>query len=97
LGGRSRQISEVEASLIYRKSSGTARATQRNSVSNKQTNKQTALVVLSEDLGLVQSTHMVAHNCMFLQFQKIHSTLLMFPDLNIHIFTCKHSQVHVKL
>jgi hypothetical protein len=41
LGGRGRQISEFEASLIYRVSSRTARATQRNPVSKKkQTNKQ---------------------------------------------------------
>jgi hypothetical protein len=42
LGGRGRQISEFEASLVYRVSSRTARAKQRNPVSeNKQTNKQT--------------------------------------------------------
>jgi hypothetical protein len=44
LGSRGRQISEFEASLVYRVSSRTARATQRNPVSktqNKQTNKQT--------------------------------------------------------
>jgi hypothetical protein len=48
LGGRGRQISEFEASLLYKVSSRTARATQRNPVSkktktkqNKQTNKQT--------------------------------------------------------
>jgi hypothetical protein len=43
LGGRGRRISEFEASLVYRVSSRTARATQRNSVSKKQkqTNKQT--------------------------------------------------------
>jgi hypothetical protein len=43
LGGRGRWISEFEASLVYRVSSRTARATQRNPVSknkNKQTNKQ---------------------------------------------------------
>jgi hypothetical protein len=40
LGGRGRRISEFEASLVYRVSSRTARATQRNPVS-KQTNKQT--------------------------------------------------------
>jgi hypothetical protein len=42
LGGRGRRISEFEASLVYRVSSRTARATQRNPVSknkNKQTNK----------------------------------------------------------
>jgi hypothetical protein len=41
LGGRGRQIPEFEASLVYRVSSRTARATQRNPVSKKQTNKQT--------------------------------------------------------
>jgi hypothetical protein len=39
LGGRGRRISEFEASLVYRVSSRTARATQRNSVSKKQKNK----------------------------------------------------------
>jgi hypothetical protein len=42
LGGRGRQISEFKASLVYRVSSRTARATQRNPVlKDKQTNKQT--------------------------------------------------------
>ena len=35
LGGRGRQIPEFEASLVYRVSSRTARAIQRNPVSNK--------------------------------------------------------------
>jgi hypothetical protein len=35
LEGRGRQISEFEASLVYRVSSRTARATQRNLVSKK--------------------------------------------------------------
>jgi hypothetical protein len=35
LGGRGRQISEFEASLVYRVSSRTARATQRNPVSKQ--------------------------------------------------------------
>ena len=37
-GGRGRLISEFEASLVYKVSSKTARATQRNPVSNKETN-----------------------------------------------------------
>jgi hypothetical protein len=42
LEGRGRQISEFEASLVYKVSSRTARATQRNPVSkNKQTKKST--------------------------------------------------------
>jgi hypothetical protein len=40
LGGRGRLISEFEASLVYKVSSRTARAIQRNPIS-KQTNKQT--------------------------------------------------------
>jgi hypothetical protein len=35
LGGRGRRISEFEASLVYRVSSRTVRATQRNPVSRK--------------------------------------------------------------
>jgi hypothetical protein len=41
LGGRVRQISEFEVSLVYRMSSRTARATQRNPVSKKQNKKET--------------------------------------------------------
>jgi hypothetical protein len=50
LGGRGRRISEFEARLVYRMSSMTARATQKNPVlknqpnnqpTNQQTNKQT--------------------------------------------------------
>jgi hypothetical protein len=40
LGGRSRQISEFEASLVYKVSSRTARATQRNPVSDKKKKKK---------------------------------------------------------
>jgi hypothetical protein len=40
LGGRGRQTSEFEASLVYRVSSRTARATQRNPASKNKTNKQ---------------------------------------------------------
>jgi hypothetical protein len=43
LGGRGRRISEFEGSLVYRVSSRTARATQRNPVSKKtKQNKQKA-------------------------------------------------------
>jgi hypothetical protein len=41
LGGRGRQISELEASLVYRVSSRTARATQRNPASEKKNKNQT--------------------------------------------------------
>jgi hypothetical protein len=41
LGGRGRQISEFEASLVYKVSSRTARAIQRNPVWKKNKNKKT--------------------------------------------------------
>jgi hypothetical protein len=41
LGGRGRRISEFEASLVYKVSSRTARAIQRNPVSKNKKNKQT--------------------------------------------------------
>ena len=40
MGGRGRWISEFKASLVYRVSSRTARATQRNPVSKNQTKKK---------------------------------------------------------
>jgi hypothetical protein len=40
MGGRGRLISEFEASLVYKVSSRTARATQRNPVSKKQKTKK---------------------------------------------------------
>jgi hypothetical protein len=45
LGGRNRQISEFETSLVYRVSSRTARATQRNPVL-KNKNKQAKKVIV---------------------------------------------------
>jgi hypothetical protein len=52
LGGRGRRISEFKASLVYKVSSRTARAIQRNPVSeknqkNKQTNKKNQLSLSS--------------------------------------------------
>jgi hypothetical protein len=41
LGGRGRQISEFKASLVYRVSSRTARAIQRNPVLKKNNNNKT--------------------------------------------------------
>ena len=41
MGGRGRQISEFEASLVYRVSSRTARVTQRNPVSKNKTHTYT--------------------------------------------------------
>jgi hypothetical protein len=58
LGGRGRRISEFEASLVYKVSSRTARAIQKNPVSKK----QKTLVALAEDPGLIFSTYIVAHS-----------------------------------
>jgi hypothetical protein len=55
LGGRGRQISEFEASLVYKVSSRTARAIQRKPVSNKQTNKQ-------KEIRLETQTHLPTEN-----------------------------------
>jgi hypothetical protein len=58
------RISEFEASLVYKVSSRTARAIQRNPVSknkNKQTKKR-ALTALLKVLSSNPSNHMVAHS-----------------------------------
>jgi hypothetical protein len=47
LGGRGRQISEFEASLVYRVSSRAARATQRNPVSKNKRQKTTTTTTKS--------------------------------------------------
>jgi hypothetical protein len=49
LGGRGRQISELKASLVYRVSSRTARATQINPVSkNKKTKTKKKMSIVNE-------------------------------------------------
>jgi hypothetical protein len=50
LGGRGRWISEFEASLVYKVSSRTARATQRNPVSKNQKKKKKKLKIVLFDL-----------------------------------------------
>jgi ABC-type xylose transport system substrate-binding protein len=75
LGGRGRQISEFEASLVYRVSSRTARAIQRNPVlkqqqqqqqqqqqKQKQTNKETTVIILKRDTTAI--TEIILHLCM---------------------------------
>ena len=58
--GRGRQISEFEASLVYRVSSRTARATKRNPVSktnkiskNQKTNRQKE-IIMSNSVSLLK-------------------------------------------
>jgi hypothetical protein len=52
LGGRGRQISEFEASLVYRVSSRTARATQRNPVSKNKNKKQQQQKMSTEGMAV---------------------------------------------
>jgi hypothetical protein len=63
LGGRGRWISEFEASLVYRVSSRTARATQRNCLEEKKKKKEKKererkemLLCINEASGSVHST-----------------------------------------
>jgi hypothetical protein len=66
LGGRGRRISEFKASLVYKVSSRTARATQRNPVSKNQKKKKE---MVSPDLNIVEyfKSHlglgMAVHTC----------------------------------
>jgi hypothetical protein len=59
LRGRGRQISEFEATLVYRVSSSIARAIQRNPVlknqkkKKKKKKKKTTLLIISSALSLV--------------------------------------------
>jgi hypothetical protein len=53
LGGRDRRISEFEASLVYKVSSRTARATQRNPISKNQPTKQTKIRGVPDSLFLM--------------------------------------------
>jgi hypothetical protein len=54
LGGRGRQISEFEASLVYRVSSRTARATQRNPVSKNKKTKQKNVYGQGNTIGYLE-------------------------------------------
>jgi hypothetical protein len=63
LEGRGRQISEFKASLVYRVSSRTARAIQRNSVSKKQNKtKQKQNKKQTTSTTKIMSHHVVAGN-----------------------------------
>jgi hypothetical protein len=80
LGGRGRWISEFEASLVYRVSSRTARAIQRNPVSKnktKQKKKTSATIVPGrEDVCLVSSNYIK----FLIPFSSITSEKGGFPD-----------------
>jgi hypothetical protein len=71
LGGRGRQISEFEASLVYRVSSRTDRATQRNPVSKKNQKPKT-------------HTQKVALVMIFITATKSNHGILIFPLPDFH-------------
>jgi hypothetical protein len=67
LGGRGRRISEFEASLVYKMSSRTARAIQRNPVSKKQNkNKQKDILLLDIYSKDVPPSHTDTCSTMFI-------------------------------
>jgi hypothetical protein len=53
LGGRGRRISEFKAILVYKVSSRTARATQRNPVSKNQINKYINKYINKANFGFI--------------------------------------------
>jgi hypothetical protein len=61
LGGRGRWISEFEGSLVYKVSSRTARAIQRNPVSKQNKTKQKELF-LSLGVGMINSSLLLSHD-----------------------------------
>jgi uncharacterized protein (DUF2252 family) len=61
LGGRGRRISEFEASLVYKVSSRTARATQRNPVSKKAKKKNRILLTVPEHRSYKEAKAMPGH------------------------------------
>jgi hypothetical protein len=71
LGGRGRQISEFEASLVYRVSSRTARATQRNPVSKKKKKKPKAQEThVDTDTPLTERSHKDAKTIMHKAYKR---------------------------
>jgi hypothetical protein len=65
LGGRGRWISEFKASLVYRLSSRTARATQKNPLlkkENRKKEKERTLATIVEGPVSVHSTYTAGHN-----------------------------------
>jgi hypothetical protein len=60
LGGRGRRISEFEASLVYRVSSRTARAIQRNPVS-KTTTTTTIIIICLSERGIGKPTQVLLY------------------------------------
>jgi hypothetical protein len=75
-GGRGRQISEFEASLVCKVSSRTARAIQRNPVSKNKTKNQRGPVCLQLPSASFQYEEFILGTLSRIQFE-IHQVLLM--------------------
>jgi hypothetical protein len=93
LGGRGRWISEFEASLVYKVSSRTARAIQRNPVSKKTKNKQTttttkASLLLREDQKGNAIQHAESH---------IETTPNISPDFDVCQLLFQFNQISLSL
>jgi hypothetical protein len=72
VGGRGRRISEFEANLVYKESSRTARATQRNPVSKYQKKKKKKMEkVLNLLVGNINRKHVSLEMCVPLSSQAL--------------------------
>jgi hypothetical protein len=81
LGGRDRWISEFEASLVYRVSSRTARATQRNPVSKNQ--KEAPEAKSRSGIGYMDKTIWRTHTMAFL-FSHKEQNYVICREMNKH-------------
>jgi hypothetical protein len=87
LGGRGRRISEFEARLVYRVSSRTVRAAQRNPVLKNQTKpNQTKTKPPNRKQQKTQMTLNPLSSCFFLSNDGIPSRSL-HPQISVYIFS----------
>jgi hypothetical protein len=71
LGGRGRQISEFEARLVYKVSSRTARAIQRNPVLKKKKNKIKRKKEKKKRRNYIQIQHSLCVSLLFVTFFRL--------------------------
>jgi hypothetical protein len=101
LGGRGRQISEFKASLVYKVSSRTARATQRNPVSKtrKKKKKKKEKEITGENKGedgkSTQEilTHTDTHQ-MLRYITILYMRYLLFTYTYMHIYVHTHTYIY---
>jgi hypothetical protein len=83
LGGRGRRISEFEASLVYRVSSKTARAIQRNPVSGKERKKEKTNKQTNKQKTEVKN---ITHSAVQGTFMKVKNPFVSYWSLNLTQF-----------